>query len=260
MEQESSLRPPPTPPHHPRSPKNHTGHTPQQWWTCRHPENPPAQSPVRPRQRHLHAGRALHAGAKQTRSPVRSNRCRHLRGCSFLASRPTPRGPDVRQRIAPRRCRKSRNNLHQETRQPASLAGRRPRRVNRHKESRRTRERSREMWPTPSTVSVRQRGLNQAEGEGQGEPHRPQVATHKLHAIRTKVPRTQPSSSLTRTLTRKHVPMPSPIPGCLRHRSDVAIDHKARLLIGFLSTPLRFRFQDTSPGTFIRDACFDRNQ
>ncbi len=132
-ERESSLRPPPTPPHHPRSPKNHTAQTPQRWWTCRHPENLPAQSPVRLRQRHSHAGRAPHAGAKQTRSPVRPNRCRHLRGCSFLARRPTPRGPDVRRRIAPHRYRKSRNNLHQGTRRRASSAGRRPRRVNRHR-------------------------------------------------------------------------------------------------------------------------------
>src|SRR5258708_36041440 len=152
------------------------------WWTCLHPESRPAQSHVHRRQRHSHADRSLHVGATRIRLPVRANRCRHLQACRTLASRPTPRGPSDRQRIAPDRYKKSRNSPHQEAHRRASSAGRVQILANWWKKCLGTQEKLLETKTSPSTVPVRHVRLNQAEEGGQGELCWLQLAGHKLHA------------------------------------------------------------------------------
>ena len=154
----------------------------------------------------LRAGTSFHAGAIRIRSPVRANRCRHLRACSFQASRPTPRGLGVRPRIAPHRYKKKRSNPYQGANQPASSVGRQYR-LHWYRRFRQAQGMLWGSWSNPSTVSVRQTRLNQPKEGGQGAPCWPQVAAHKFHTTQTKVPRTVTVKSCSPAC--RYAPLPS---------------------------------------------------
>lgn len=115
---------------------------------------------------------------------------------------------------------------------------------------------------SPSTVSLHRIRLLQAKAEAQVAIRWPQAAAHKLHAIRTKVPRVM-ILDLLRLMCAfaGGVPVALPRRGSLRESSDVAVNSE----IGFhirllLATPLRIRRHLGASKQVYPVAARDRNQ